>query len=332
MLLFAAERYANDVERVPGEDEGRTVCHAIGLGFAVRAVEEKAGRAAPVPLGMAPPSFTDPAGEIGDLAARLSAPDGMRLEAEPGVLADLFAPGFAVWQDLSERCRRAAASASLNRRRALHEQSGQADRGAFPALVDYERAIRFGYLVACFETAAAPPRATPGWRVDALERVDALLARGAELYALRDTEVALVVGAVHGTGLESASEEDKDPVISAARAGFALRVAEEEQDGGAERKLPELTDSLALAQARDPRLMHWDAAQALAWEIVDGDADLPVPAGHAGAMDRIVAALAAGEPELIGRACRFGYALRCAEGSLPHDPARRLRDDVTPPG
>ena len=326
VLLFAAEHYANVVERVPGEEEGRMVCHAVGLGFALRTVEEAAGRAAPVPDGFAPPSFADPAGEISEEAARLSAAHGVRLEDEPGVLTELFAPGFEAWRQLSERCRRTAASASLRRRRTFLELSGRDFRGLAPALVDYERAFRFGYLVACLEAVSVRPLPRAGGPEDILERVDDLLTRGAGLYAVRDTEVALVVGVVHGSGLESASQGDKDAAISAARAGFALRVAEEE-GGFVERKLPELTDSLALAEARNPLLLHWDAAQALAWELVERDEDLSPPADHAAAMTRILGALDGGDPGLVDRACRFGYALRCAEASLPHDPSRRLRDD-----
>jgi hypothetical protein len=326
VLLQAAEQYANTIEQVAGEEEGRAVCHAIGLGFALRRLEEAEGAAAPVPDGFVPPALGDPAAHVGDAAARLTAPFGIRLEDEPGVLAELFAPGFETWRDLSRRCRETVAAASLGRRRTLLELGGRAAAGvAVPALVDYERAFRFGYVVACLEAATVPPPCPPPPFGDLLERVDDLLARGAGLYAVRDSEVALVVGVVHGMGLEVAPAGEKDGVISAARAGFALRAAEEAA-GFAEAKLPALTDCLAVAGARDPTLLHWDAAQALAWELVDGEEGPPCPAGHEAHMARLVAALDGDEPALLERACRFGYALRCAEGSLPHDPNRRLGD------
>jgi len=324
-LLPAAEHYANAVEQVTGEEEGRAACHAIGLGFALRRLEEADGAAAPVPPHLMPPALGDPATQVSEAAARHSAPLGIRLEDEPGVLAELFAPGFEAWRRLSRRCRETAAGASLERRRALLALSGRGDDPeTAPALVDYERAFRFGYLVACLETAAVRPPRPPAAPADLLERVDDLLARGAGLYAVRDTEVALVVGLVHGMGLELAPAGEKDAVISAARAGFALRAAEEAA-GLAEAKVPALTDSLALAQARDPALLHWDAAQALAWELVDRESGPPASDGHEAAEARLLAALD-GEPAAVQRACRYGYALRCAEGSLPHDPARRLGD------
>jgi len=326
VLLPAAERYANAVEQVTGEEEGRAVCHAIGLGFALRRLEEADGVAAPVPDGLLPPAAGSPTTGITAVAERLTAPRGLRLEDEPGVLATLFRPGFAAWRALAQRCRREAAAASLERRRRLHALAGQrAGPEVVPALVDYERAFRFGYVVACLEAAPARPPQPPAAPGDLLERVDALLGEGAGLYRVRDTEVALVVGVVHGLDLESAPADAKDGVISAARAGFALRVAEEGA-GLAEPKLPRLTELLAVAEARDPALLHWDAAQAMAWELVDDDDEPPSPAGHEAARARLVAALAGAEPVTAERACRFGYALRCAEGSLPHDPSRRLRD------
>lgn len=326
VLLPAAEHYANAVEQVSGEEEGRAVCHAIGLGFALRRVEEAEGAAAPLPDSLVRPTIGDPAAAIADDAARLTAPLDLRLEDEPGVLAELFAPGFDAWRDLSRRCRQTAAAASLRRRRALLELGGQAaGREIAPALVDYERAFRFGYVVACLEAATVRPPPPPPASADLLERVDELLARGAALYGVRDTEVALVVGVVHGLGLEAAPAGDKDGVISAARAGFALRAAEEAA-GLAESKLPELTDCLAVAESRDPALLRWDAAQALAWELVDGDDELPRPAGHEAVKGQLVGALDGDDPAITERACRFGYALRCAEGSLPHDPSRWLRE------
>jgi len=327
VLLQAAEHYANAIEHVAGEEEGRAVCHAIGLGFALRGIEQANGAAAPVPDGLAPRVIRDSAAaSVTDAAARLSAPVGIRLEDEQGVLAELFAPGFDAWRDLSQRCRQTAAAASLRRRRRLLAPGGHAvDRGIAPALVDYERAFRFGYVVACLEAVTVRPPRPPAAPVELLELVDDLLARGADLYGVRDTEVALVVGVVHGMGLEVASAGDKDRVVSAARAGFALRVAEEAV-GLAEAKLPALTDCLAQTEARDPALLHWDAAQALAWELVDGRRGPPCPAGHEAVWAQLVAGLDSDEPALAERACRFGYALRCAEGSLPHDPGRRLRD------
>lgn len=326
VLLQAAEHYANTIEQVVGEEEGRAVCHAIGLGFALRRIEEADGAAAPVPDRLVPPAIAEPPAAVADAAARLTAPFGIRLEDEPGVLAELFAPGFETWRELSQRCRETAAAASLGRRRRLVELGDRAaDRGSVPALIDYERAFRFGYVVACLEGATVRRSRPPAPPDDLLERVDDLLAKGAGLYRVRDTEVALVVGVVHGMGLEAAPAGDKDGVISAARAGFALRAAEEVA-GLAEVKLPELTDCLAVAEARDPALLHWDAAQACAWELVDGDEGPPCPGGHEAQMARLVAALDGGEPALLERACRFGYALRCAEGSLPHDPSRWLGD------
>lgn len=326
VLLPAAEHYANVIEQVIGEEEGRAVCHAIGLGFALRRLEEADSLAASAPEGVVPPVLGDPVSQVADAAARLSAPVGIRLEDEPGVLAELFAPGFEAWRQLSRRCRHAAAAASLRRRRALVALSGRGgDAETAPALVDYERAFRFGYLVACLEAATVWPPRPPAAAADLLERIDALLGRGAGLYAVRDTEVALVVGVVHGMALELAPADAKDAVISAARAGFALRTAEEAA-GLAEAKVPALTDSLALAEARDPALLHWDAAQALAWELADSEDGPPRPDGHDAAKARLLAALE-GEPAVVERACRFGYALRCAEGSLPHDSARRLRGE-----
>lgn len=325
VLLPAAEHYANAIEQVTGEDEGRAACHAIGLGFALRRLEEAGAAAAPLPEGLVPPALGDPVSQVTDAAARLSAPLGLRLEDEPGALAELFAPGFDDWRQLARRCRQTAAAASLQRRRVLLALSGSApEPEAAPALVDYERAFRFGYLVACLERATVRPARPPAAPADLLERVDDLLGRGAGLYAMRDTEVALVVGVVHGMGLEPAPADEKDAVISAARAGFALRAAEEAA-GLAEVKLPALTDALALAEARDLTLLHWDAAQALAWELADSHDGPPRPDGHGATRSRLLAALD-GEPAGAERACRYGYALRCAEGSLPHDPDRWLAD------
>jgi hypothetical protein len=382
VLLAAAERYTNEVERVATEEEGRAVCHAIALGFALRAVEEADRFPAPVPgelAGLLAGAEADAGAQLAALieaALRLSGDGGVRLEQEPGAVGRLFAPGFEAWRQLARRAREAAAAASLRRTRDLLERAGVADeRRAAPALVDYERAFRYGYLVACLEGAGAAPdtpsavpdgeAAGPGAAATAgapapaaggeprgagaayapvlISAVDELLARGERLYGLRDTEIALVVGVTHGLGLEAAAAEQKDPAVAGARAGFALRVAEEDA-GLAERRLPALTDALTLMEARDPSLVHWDAAQVLAWELVDADGEraafrlpggrpltyaaLPEHPGHEPALADLVAALTAAGADAarVERACRFGYALRCAEASLPHGVDRLLRD------
>ena len=308
LLLAAAEHYANAVEHVATEEEGRAVCEMVARGYAVRVAEEERGLAAPVPTELAE------SGAPIVTAARLAQDDR-------GRAAGLFALGAPAWLELAAWGRRAAEAASAARQQA-------AGRRPRAALVESERAFACGYALRCCEQRTPPALERSGHprppSVHALLRsADALLERGPGLYALRDTEVALAAGVVHGLALENAPKPLKDDLADAARAGYALRRAEEDAGFGPERDAA-LRDWLVATEARHAGLLHWEAMQAAAWAMEGGEP--PEPVGHPdrdAALQRV--AEAAGAADAL-RAARFGYALRCAEASLPLDPERLLRD------
>ena len=310
LLLSGAEHYANAVEHVATEEEGRAVCEMVARGYAVRVTEEERGTAVPVPTELA---------ESGDpivTAARLAQDDR-------GGAARLLALGEPAWRELAAWGRCAAEAASATRQQAAGGRSR-------PALVDSERAFAFGYALRCCEqrTPAALELFELGnprpLSLHALLRgADALLERGPGLYAVRDTEVALAAGVVHGLAGEDAPKPLKDDLADAARGGYALRRAEEDAGFGPARDAA-LRDWLVATEARHAGLLHWEAMQAAAWAMEGGEP--PEPAGHPerdAALARVAEAVGIGDAL---RAARFGYALRCAEASLPLDPERLLHD------
>ncbi len=309
LLLSAAEHYANSVEHVATEEEGRAVCEMVARGYAVRVAEEERGTAVRVPTGLAQ------SGDPIAVAARL---------APRGRAAALFALGGPAWRELAAWGRCAAEAASAARQQA----AGGRPR---PALVDSERAFAFGYALRCCEQRtpavlerfelAGDPR--PLSLHALLRSADALLERGPGLYAVRDTEVALAAGVLHGLAGEDAPKQLKDDLADAARGGYALRRAEEDAGFGSARDAA-LRDWLVATEARHAGLRHWEAMQAAAWAMEGGEP--PEPAGHP-ERDAALAlvAEAAGAGHAL-RAARFGYALRCAEASLPLDPERLLHD------
>lgn len=178
-----------------------------------------------------------------------------------------------------------------------------------------------------------------------LEAIDQLLAGGDDLFGVRDTRVALVLGVVHGLKLEQDLPTPREAAVAGARAGYALRCAEE--------RVGEVVDPAplrALIEALEQEradLPHWEAMQIVAWELVEDPelerfADL-VDAreldGHAG-RPMVVETLAEAALKSFGtgtpigalsegdarRAVVFGYGLRIAERSLPDDDSRLLRD------
>jgi hypothetical protein len=153
------------------------------------------------------------------------------------------------------------------------------------------------------------------------------------------TKVALVLGVLHGLELEAGSEPAREAAVAAARAGFALRRAEEDA-GVARGASPPLSAWLRRARRTRADLALWDAMQVAAWEALepvrtsgaDRDGDPPpqltVPPGHpdrgaafaelADAVGIDVGAVLGGlPPGEIVRAVRFGYLLRIVEASLP---------------
>lgn len=170
------------------------------------------------------------------------------------------------------------------------------------------------------------------------------MAAGDNAFEVRDTRIALVLGAVHGLNLEDALPAPREIAVAVARAGYALRRAEEDLDqvaAGAP-----LTGLLAGVEAERADLLHWEAMQIAAWETAEDPAlerfcDVVDPAQLAGhpLRDDAVAVLVDAGIESFGtgtpvgnlsrdaalRAARFGYALRVAERSLPDDPSRLLR-------
>ena len=119
LLLSAAEHYANAVEHVATEEEGRAVCKMVARGYAVRVAEEERGIAVPVPTGLAE------SGAPIVTATRLAQDDR-------GRVVGLFALGGPAWRELAAWGRRAAEAASAVRQQAV----GGRPR---PALVDSER-------------------------------------------------------------------------------------------------------------------------------------------------------------------------------------------------
>lgn len=178
-----------------------------------------------------------------------------------------------------------------------------------------------------------------------IERVDAALARGDGMFALRDTHIALVMGTLHGLRLEGQTDAARETAVSAARAGYALAVAVgEDPDRAATPRAPLRTLIQTLERER-PTLMHWDAMQIAAWEAMEPSDELE----SLGLINRtevhddaqrtalfVELATAARDacsdllsPLPLGdavHAVRFGYGLRIAEESLPEDPARLLGD------
>lgn len=177
-----------------------------------------------------------------------------------------------------------------------------------------------------------------------IEATDALLARGDDAFGLRDARIALILGVVHGMGLEQAFPAQREIAVAVARAGYALRSAEEQLDAVTDRA--PLMGLLAGIEQERKDLLHWEAMQIAAWEVTDDPelprfADLVDPGGLAGhpQRDEALALLADVAIENFGtgtplgdltqgdgvRAARFGYALRIAERSLPDEPSRLLR-------
>lgn len=178
-----------------------------------------------------------------------------------------------------------------------------------------------------------------------LEATDAVVARGDDAFDLRDTRIALILGVVHGLRLESAYAAQRETAVALARAGYALRRAEEHFElAPAGAPLAELL--LALEKERTD-LPHWEAMQIVAWETADDPSlerfsdlvDVSALAGHS-QRDQAMATLIRAAVETFGtgtpvgslaedeglRAAWFGYALRIAERSLPEDRSRLLRD------
>lgn len=204
--------------------------------------------------------------------------------------------------------------------------------------LDDEHAFGYGYLVRSAEMALAddPQPAVAASLDDLLARTDALLGTGDDLFGGEESRVALVLGVLHGLELDDAPSAAREIAVAAARAGFALRRAEEERGlAGACPRLAAWLRRMAQERADVPM---WDAAQMAAWEAVD-DApgrerrcpSLTKLPGHpergaafaqlADAAARDVGALLTGlAPADAVRAARFGYALRAAEWSTREPP------------
>lgn len=180
-----------------------------------------------------------------------------------------------------------------------------------------------------------------------IEATDALLARGDDAFELRDSRIALVLGVVHGMGLEDAFPGQREIAVAVARAGYALRRVEEQFEVVAV-EAP-LTCLVAGVEHERDGLLHWEAMQIVAWEATDDPqltrftdlVDATDLAGHP-QRDEALALLADAAIESFGtgtpigslsheqgvRGARFGYALRMAERSLPDDPSRLLRGET----
>lgn len=324
VLLDVANHYANEVHPVADEDQGRRLVRALAHGYALRVSEEQQGTARPVPLAIA--AAIAPARAQGRPAAAVAhAVDSACGEPGRGAPAGLPAPpplGARGW------------------RRAVETLApGPADPRS-----DTAHALAYGYLVRCAEAALAAgeggsllaPDAPELPSLDALLHVtDARLAAGDELFASPEARVALVLGVLHGLGLEEAAEATRETAVAAARAGYAFRRAEE--DGGLRADRVEVLEDACESEALR-ELQRWDALQALAWELADGPATaggassrasaLELLAGHPDRGDAI-ASLADAAARHIGavltalpiadtlRAVRFGYALRAAEAGVP---------------
>lgn len=305
VLLEVANHYANEVHGVGTEQEGRRLVRMLAHGYALRVSEERLGLARPAPLGV-----TAAVADAGALARHAPAVAVARavdpLAGPPG-----FGPaeGLPAPAPLGPRGWRRAVESFSN--------GEQGVRG------DLSHSLTYGYLVRCAEVALAtgdggsllaPDTPLLASLDTLLHTVDSLLASGDGLFSGSEARVALVLGVLHGLGLEAAAEAARDTAVASARAGYAFRRAEEDHGlaGSGAAGRPALADGLPV----------WDALQIAAWETaVDSLPGHPergaALAGLADSAAQHVGALLTGLPVADAlRAVRFGYALRAAEDGI----------------
>lgn len=303
VLLELANHYANEVHGVGAEEDGRRLVRMLARGYALRVVEESLGLARPAPLGLT--AAMAAAGMVARHAPAVAVARAVDPVAGP--------PGFGPAEGLP-----APAPLGPHGWRRAAESFSDGEPGVRG---DLSHALSYGYLVRCAEVALATgdggsllaPDAPMLASLDTLlHTVDSLLASGDGMFSGAEARVALVLGVLHGLGLEAAAEAARDTAVASARAGYAFRRAEEEHglagSGTAGRPAP--ADGLPA----------WDALQIAAWEIaVDALPGHPergaALADLADSAGQHVGALLTGLPIADAlRAVRFGYALRAVEG------------------
>lgn len=303
VLLDAANHYANDVHGIRDENQGRGLVRCLAHGYALRVAEEQAGAPRPAPLAVAAAIAAAGSRRRVPAAVVLATVDAAMGRAGTGPPAGLAPPrplGGRGWRQAGE---------------ALCAEPAAADG-------DVAHALAYGYLVRCAEAGDGGALLAPdGPELPSVESllhtVDALLAAGDALFAGESSRVALVLGVLHGLGLEHGHEAARETAVAAARAGYAFRRAEQ-QHGLAGAEAGAAPGSAAGAPEGVP---GWDALQIAAWETrietlpghPERGAALAVLA-DAAASD--VGGLLTGLSPADGlRAVRFGYALRAAAAS-----------------